>query len=129
MHPTADQPQNATSPAGTSVTQLELTEGGGNHTSVQQRMRAVMAQVHALPRYQPRHHVVMWWLMSYANRDGIARISLKRLARDLGRDHSRVCREVRELAEHGFVEGRPSTVQPNRREYFMPGMVAPIRAV
>jgi predicted transcriptional regulator len=88
-----------------------------------------MAAVEADPRYKPRHRELLWWLTTYAGDDGIAHVSLARLARDRDRDPSWVRRDVRELAAGGHVVSRASTQRRNRREYLIPAMVAPIRAV
>lgn len=108
---------------------VQLDFRHANHRHPMRRQRDLMAAVEADPRYKARHHVLMFWLTNYAGDDGVAQISLAQYARDRGRDPSWVRRDARELAAGGFVIGRRSTVLRNRREYFMPAMVAPIKAV
>ena len=107
----------------------QLNFSHANHRHPLGRQRDLMAAVEADPRYQARHRELLWWLTTYAGDDGVAQVSLARLARDRGRDPSNVRAIVRALAAGGHVLSRPSTALRNRREYFIPAMVAPIRRV
>jgi hypothetical protein len=100
-----------------------------NHRHHAHRQRDLMAAVEDDPRCKTRHERLVWWLSAYAGDDGVAQISLARLARERKRDPSNVRADVRDLVAWGWVVSRPSTVLRNRREYFVPAMVAPIRKV
>ncbi len=105
----------------------QLNFAQANHRHPLRRQRDLMSIIEADPRYQARHRELMWWLTAFTGDDGVAQVSLAQLARDRGRDPAWVRRDVRHLAAGGWVISRPSAVLRNRREYFIPAMVAPIR--
>jgi len=68
-----------------------------NHRHHAHRQRDLMAAVEDDPRCKTRHERLVWWLSAYAGDDGVAQISLARLARERKRDPSNVRADVRDL--------------------------------
>lgn len=140
MHPTADQPQNATSPATAPVTpavQLDFT--AANPAQMLHRARAATRAVaDAVSRGRPRYGAaavgLYGYLATHTNAEGVALVSATDLAGELHRDPANVRTDLRALAAGGFVvpleraEGVlvAATRHPRHRVgYLLPAMVAP----
>lgn len=132
-------PDPAPPPLDLTAKQLTLVEA--NHPTVQARQRAVADAVLAghyrgrdgrAHAFQARHREVMSWLCMLANRDGEVRpevMTAGRLADRLGRTHTNVCADLRDLETAGLLWRRalPATRGP-LYVYWVPGMMAPVRA-
>lgn len=132
-------PDPTPAPLGLTATQLRLTEA--NHPTVQARQRAVADAVLAgtyrgrdgrAHAFQARHREVMFWLCMVADRAGEVRpevMTAGRLADRLGRKHTNVCADLRDLETAGLVwrHALPGTRGP-LYVYWIPGMTAPVRA-
>jgi len=133
VHSTTPDRGPTTAPAVESATQLTLATP--NHAAVQHRIRDLLAEVEdargpdGKPVYALRHLQVLTWLALYANRAGVAEISLARLARDRGWDRSNVCRDVRALVAGGVVIRRPNPDRRGHFEYVIPAMESPVRGL
>jgi len=125
VHSTRSDHEPTTGPAVESATQLTLATP--NHAAVQHRMRDLLAAVEA--EHSARHVAAMTWLALYADRAGVARISLAQLARDRGWDKSNLCRDVRALVAGGHVIRRPNPARQGHYLYVIPAMESPVRSL